>query len=535
MTSLNSRMIALAVSAVLAVAAPAQGQARAEDATRTRALDTIMARFDGARPGCAVGVAQNGRTVMTRAWGLAELEHGAPATADTIYEAGSVSKQFTAAAILILAHEGKLNLDDDIRKYLPEMPDYGAPIRLRNLMNHTSGVRDWGAMASMEGWPRGLRAATNTHALEITARQRGLNFQPGERYLYSNTGYNLLTIIVERVSGQSLADFTRDRIFSPLGMAHTRWRNDFTAVVSGRANAYSPRADGFHLDMPFEDTYGHGGLLTTVADLLKWNAALDADSLGVSRDMLVGGVLKDGTRINYGGGLRFQAHHGFTEIAHAGATAGYRAWLGRYPDQKVSVAVLCNTTDVTTLTLGRQVADLYLPAFPAEQAYVPTAPAPVGLYVETTTGAPFVLAGQGTAYTADGAPLHPVGPGRWKLGEDELVFRAEGGFDRLTTDGQRVFYRPQAPSTLTAADMADYQGLYVSDEAQGRWRIATAGDGLTVAIGVWPSKPLRPVYGEVFSGEDGTVSFERDLTGKVVALSVNNGRAMHVRFARQGD
>ena len=156
-------------------------------------------------------------------------------------------------------------------------------------------------------------------------------------------------------------------------------------------------------------------------------------------------------------------------------------------------------------------------------------------HVETTTGAPFVLAGQGTAYTADGAPLHPVGPGRWKLGEDELVFRAEGGFDRLTTDGQRVFYRPQAPSTLTAADMADYQGLYVSDEAQGRWRIATAGDGLTVAIGVWPSKPLRPVYGEVFSGEDGTVSFERDLTGKVVALSVNNGRAMHVRFARQGD
>jgi len=181
------------------------------------------------------------------------------------------------------------------------------------------------------------------------------------------------------------------------------------------------------------------------------------------------------------------------------------------------------------------VADLYLPAAGAEPTYAPAAPLPVGLYVETTTGAPLILAGAASAYTADGAALHPVGPGRWKLGEDELVFRAEGGFDRLTTDGQRIFYRPQAPSTLTAADMSDYQGLYVSDEAQGRWRIATAGESLTVAIGVWPSKPLRPVYGDVFSGEDGTVSFERDLTGKVVALSVNNGRAMHVRFARQGD
>lgn len=543
MTSSDTRAIGLAVAALLAVAASAptqaqsqtQGTAQSGGAARTRALDALMSHWNGPVPGCAVGVSQNGRAVMTRAWGLAELEHGTPAKADTIYEAGSVSKQFTAASILILAKEGKLSLDDDVRKYLPEMPDYGAPIRLRNLMNHTSGVRDWGAVASMEGWPRGLRAATNTHALEITARQRGLNFLPGERYLYSNTGYNLLTIIVQRVSGQSLADFTHDRIFSPLGMTHTRWRNDFTAVAPGRANAYSQRADGFHLDMPFEDTYGHGGLLTTVADMLAWNAALDADTLGVSRDMLVAGVLNDGTRINYGGGLRFQTHHGFTEIAHAGATAGYRAWLGRYPDQKVSVAVLCNTTDVTTLTLGRQVADLYLPAFAAEPTYVPVSPPPVGLYVETTTGAPLVLAGQGPAYTADGAPLRPAGPGRWKLGEDELVFRAEGGFDRLTTDGQRVFYRTQAPSSLTIANMADYQGLYVSDEAQGRWRIATSADALTLAIGVWPPKPLRPSYGEVFSGEDGTVSFERDLTGKVVALSVNNGRAMHIRFARQGD
>jgi len=533
MKTSDRRLIGLAVAAVIAVASPVNAQSAG--GARGRAIEALMAHWNGLVPGCAVGVSENGRTVMTRAWGLAELEHGTPATSDTIYEAGSVSKQFTAAAILMLAREGKLSLDDDIRTYLPEMPDYGAPIRLRHLLNHTSGVRDWGAVASMEGWPRGLRAATNAHALEITARQRGLNFQPGERYLYSNTGYSLLTIIVQQVSGQSLADYTRDHIFTPLGMSHTSWRNDFTAVVPGRSNAYSPRADGFHLDMPFEDTYGHGGLLTTVGDMLTWNAALDANRLGVSQDMLVAGGLNDGTRINYGGGLRFQTHHGYTEIAHAGATAGYRAWLGRYPDQKVSVAVLCNTTDVTTLTLGRQVADLYLPAVAPEPAYTPVADPPVGLYVETTTGAPLVLTGEGGALTADGGRLQPVGPGRWRLGEDELVFRAGGGFDRLTTDGQRVFYRTQSPSTLTAADMSDYQGVYVSDEAQGRWRIATSGQGLTVAIGVWPARALTPSYGEVFSGADGTVSFERDLTGKVVALSVNNGRAMHLRFARQGD
>ena len=227
-----------------------------------------------------MGVSLRGTPVLARAYGMADLEHDVPNTPDTIFEAGSVSKQFTAAAVLLLARDGKLSLDDPVRKYIPELPDYGRPLTIRHLLTHTSGLRDWGNVASIGGWPRTSRVYTHAHVLEIVSRQRALNFPPGEHYSYSNTGYNLAAMIVSRVSGMPFADFTRTRIFEPMGMTRTSWRDDYGRIVKGRAMSYAVEGNGFRTLMPFENVYGNGGLLTTVGDLLKWNENYVAPRVG---------------------------------------------------------------------------------------------------------------------------------------------------------------------------------------------------------------------------------------------------------------
>ena len=263
-----------AVLAGLALATTAQAQQPA-------AIDQAFARFKPDDPGCAVGVQQKDQAPVFRGYGSADLEHGVAITPETVFEAGSVSKQFTAAAILLLAADGKLSLGDDIRKHLPEMPDYGRPITVDMLLSHTSGLRDWGEVADLAGWPRTSRVYTTAEVLQIAVRQKSLNYPPGEAYSYTNTGYNLAGVIVQRVSGKSLAQFTHERLFQPLGMTHTGWRDNFRRVVPGRAIAYELGGGGAWLqDMPFENTYGHGALLTTVGDLLIWNRALSEGRLG---------------------------------------------------------------------------------------------------------------------------------------------------------------------------------------------------------------------------------------------------------------
>src|SRR4051794_36065103 len=243
-------------------------------------IDRIFQRWTTSTPGCAVGVGVNGTSVLERAYGMADLEHDVPNAPETVFEAGSVSKQFTAAAVLLLARDGKLSIDDPVRKYIPELPDYGVPLTIRHMLTHTSGLRDWGEVAGTAGWPRTSRVHTHGHVLDIVSRQKALNFTPGTAWSYSNTGYNLAAIMVARVSGQSFGDFSRERIFAPLGMTHTSWRDDYTRIVKGRAIAYESASDGYHEDMPFENVHGNGGLLTTVGDLLRWNENFATPTVG---------------------------------------------------------------------------------------------------------------------------------------------------------------------------------------------------------------------------------------------------------------
>ena len=331
------------------------------------AVDRILAPFaraDG--PGCAVALSEGGRTRLERAFGLADLEHRVPITTATVFEAGSVSKQFTAAAILILAADGKLRLDDDVRTYLPELPDYGAVITIDHLLNHTSGFRDWQVLDVMAGWPLHSRVHDNAEVLAIAARQRALNHPPGSEFLYNGTGYNLAAIIVERVSGQSLATFSRHRLFTPLGMTATQWRDDFRRLVPDRASGHRRVGGRWVVSMPFDNSYGSAGLLTTVRDLMIWNRALAEGRLGgtIAARMAEMNVPPGGPA-HHGRGLFLRRFRGQAEIGHDGAIAGYRAFTARYPDLGLAVAILCNGP-IDAARIGRSLVDLTLPATPED-------------------------------------------------------------------------------------------------------------------------------------------------------------------------
>jgi CubicO group peptidase (beta-lactamase class C family) len=439
------------------------------------AVDRIFAKWTAATPGCAVGASVDGHPALARAYGLADLEQDTRNTPDTIFEAGSVSKQFTAAAVLLLAREGKLSLDDPVRTYMPELPDYGTPITIRHILTHTSGLRDWGSVEEIAGWPRTTRVYTQAHVLDILGRQRDLNFPPGAHWSYSNSGYNLAAMIVTRVSGMSFADFTRRRIFEPLGMTQTSWRDDHTRIVKHRAIAYAQERDGFHTEMPFEDVYGNSSLLTTVGDLLRWNENFTAPKVGdaafVAEEQR-SGVLADGHPHNYGLGLMIGSYRGVPEIGHSGATAGYRADLVRYPAQHVSIAVLCNVDSAPTVQYAHDLADLLL---------------------------------------AD--HLKPAGKA-----------------------GPRPQSRDAAPPpSLSAAQLPSFTGTYVSDEAEATLVVAIGSDGQTLVIHRRPATTLTltPVAPDTFNAPQlGKVTFRRDAADQVTALSVSQDRVWDLRFIR---
>lgn len=403
-------------------------------------LDEIFRDFDSARsPGCAVGVAHDGETLMERAYGMADLEFGVANSPGTIFEAGSVSKQFTAAALVLLALEGELSLSDDIRLYVPEVPDYGETITLRHLLTHTSGLRDWGSVAGISGWGRSSRTHDHDHVLDILSRQSALNYPPGESYSYTNSGYNLIAIIVSRVSGMSFAEFSRQRLFEPLGLHDTQWRDDYTRLVPGRSAAYSTRGDGFRINRPIEDVHGNGGLLTTVGDLLRWNEHLRQGTLGANfmAEMYSRGVLTDGSEIPYASGLRFGSQNGVERISHTGSTSGYRAYLALFPEVPLSVALLCNVSSASPGGLGGQVSALFLPeASPAEAQATP----------EDPDEEPDPQQAEGPAFDPTSAELQRY-TGTFRSDDAETTLRV------TEEDGTLVFHRrPATRMSLSTGD-----------------------------------------------------------------------------------
>lgn len=534
-------LVAVAVATAAAQATPQQ-------------VDSVFAAFRGRDgPGCAVAVSQQHREVLARAYGLADLEHEVPNTPETIFEPGSVAKQFTATATILLALDGKLSLDDDIRKYLPEVPDYGTPITIRHLLNHTSGLRDWGAVAAIGGWPRTTRVHTHTHVLDIVAHQRALNYPPGEYYSYTNTGYNLQAILVERVSGMSFAEFTRTRIFEPLGMTHTQWRDDFTRIVPNRAIAYSPeRVGGYRMDMPLENVHGNGGLLTTVSDLLLFTHNLETGELGGPRyldEMHRQGVLNSGRTISYASGLVIGEYRGLHEVQHSGATAGYRGFLTRFPDQGLAVAVMCNAGNASPAGLAHDVADLYLgeAVAAADTVVTPTAVdvpseqirALSGSYKRMRDQTPLTLRWVNDALWIGSQMLTPVSATRFVTGGGatlEFEPARDGARPSAvlhTPDGDSMHLEPVPAFQPTATELAEYVGEYHSDEAEVTYRVGVKDGLLSIVDRYGDGRPLAPAYPDAFSSQGGLVIFRRE-SGRVTGLSVVQGRVWDLRFERVG-
>jgi CubicO group peptidase (beta-lactamase class C family) len=513
-------------------------------ADRVRAVDKVFAKWTASTPGCAVGVATGGTPALAKGYGMADLEHDVPITPETIFEAGSVSKQFTAAAVLLLARDGTLSIDDPVRKYIPELPEYAGntPITIRHLLTHTSGLRDWGSVAAIAGWPRTTRVHTHAHVLDIVSRQHALNFPPGTRWSYSNTGFNLAAIIVSRVSGRSFGDITRERLFAPLGMTHTSWRDDYTRIVKGRAIAYDDRDGAFRTDMPFENVYGNGGLLTTVGDLLKWNERFATPAAGDAAlvdEQQRAGTFADGRTHGYALGLFVGAYRGLHEVSHSGSTAGYSAFLTRFPAKHLSVAVLCNVTANAT-SFAHSVADAFIGGPVSASASGRAIPADeqeriVGLYRNVQTGVPQTFAVTSAGLRNENGPaLSTTEPYRFSsAGGNRWEFDGKGGARVTDQYGTTDRFERVTKASPSAQDLRAYAGTYASDDAETTFTAAVDGDRLVLQQRPDRTLALTPIYVDAFRAPSlSLVIFRRDAAGRVVGLSVVQDRVWNMPFDR---
>lgn len=509
-------------------------------------LDRLFAPVDRpGSPGCVVDVRRAGAVLAQRRYGLADLEGGRRIEADTVFEAGSVSKQVVGALLALLAERGALSLDDSIRRWLPELPPPYQPVTVAMLLHHTSGIRDWSDLAALSGWPRGTRAYDMDDALALVARQRALNFAAGSEYLYSNSNYVLAARIAERAGGDSLQALSQALLFAPLGMGHTRWRTDYRSVVPGRAQAYAQDEDGqWRLDMPFERVVGPGGLLTTVGDLQRWNAALDAGGVGWRARMAQPGTLGDGTRVAYGLGLELARVNGRAAISHAGATAGYRAWLGRVPELRLSVALLCNAGSINTEDLGPEVAALFMPPAPpvtARAAAAPLAGDLAGRYRNVATDAMIEVRRAGAALSLGGHAYVSVAPDRL-VAEDGRSLQVERGPAgavaalRIDRPGNRPLRLEPAPLWQPdAGQLAAAAGRYRSAEL-GSELVLRVDDGQLVWVDPRGARTvLQATSTDTFRAPGWNLRLQRDALGRPCGLRMSSGRVRQLGFARQPD
>jgi CubicO group peptidase (beta-lactamase class C family) len=453
------------------------------------AIDNVFAAWNTRdSPGCAVALFRDGKIVYERGYGMADLEHDVPITPETVFYVGSLSKQFTAFAAALAIQQGKLGLDDPIRKHLPELPDYTAPITVRHLVHHTSGLRDFYTLLSIAG-RRQDALFDNRAVLELASRQKGLNFPPGTDYLYSNTGYALLATIIGRVSGMPFAAFAEQQIFKPLGMTSTHFHDDDARLVKGRAFGYARTASGeLRLDTPAGERVGAGGVFSTVRDLLRWDENFYDAKVGgraLIADVQKVGTLSTGAALTYAWGLQIGAYRGLPIVEHGGSLGGYRAHLIRFPEQHTTVTALCNLGTIAPTNLARQVADVAL-----ADRFAQPKPSPAA---------------------AAAAAAAAAGPGR----------------------GAGASNAAQTP-TLTSP--SEYAGTYVSDEI-GSTFVVSVNDGQLMVLRDADTAPaaatLQPATADEFRFRTMTLRFERDASRKVTALLVDAGRVRGIRFARR--
>jgi len=530
--------------------------------TEADKIDKIFERYNTTiSPGCSLSVMKGGHIVYERGYGMADLDHDIPNRPDSVFHVASISKQFTAAAVILLALDGKLSLDDPVRKYIPELPDFGTPITIQHLIHHTSGLRDQWELLGLAGWRYSLDLITDNDVLDLMSRQHDLNFRPGDKHLYCNTGYTLLAQIVKRVSGKSLREYTTERIFQPLGMKSTHFRDDHAEIIKHQAIGYERAGNTFRLSITNFDTVGATSLLTTAEDLALWDENFYEPKVGgraLLAQQLRRGKLNNGEELDYASGLTLSKYRGLPIVDHGGADAGYRADLLRFPEQHFSVACLCNLAETNPSNLARKVADVYLATdlkdpehAPEKPTATPMALAPeqlqrfAGLYWnKEDERAISIVMRDGKLY---GSPmpnqrieLTPVAENRFQItGQNGEVTFEESRPLRLLLkpDGAT---RPQVFEAATefkptTTQLNDYAGRYRSDEIDSVYRIVVEDNQLVLKrLKSQPAK-LNPAVADYFRGSLGSVHFVRDSQGKVAGMVLNTGRIRDFKFKKSGE
>jgi len=521
-------------------------------------------------PGCALGIYKDGHIAYKHGYGMANLNDDVSITSQTVFHVASMSKQFTAASILLLAQQGKLSLDDDVHKYIPELPDFGERITLRHLMHHTSGLRDQWSLLGLAGWRYSKDLITDDDVMSVLVHQKALNFKPGEKYMYSNTGFTLLALVVKKVSGMSLREFTTKNIFEPLGMSHTHFRDDHEEIIKHDALGYEQDGEGkpFRMSLTNFDTTGATSLHTTVEDLQLWDENFYHPRVGgpaFIQQMLQKGKLNSGKDQDYASGLSIGTYRGLPMVGHGGADAGYRSGMDRFPDQHFSAAILCNSAEADPGSLLHHVADIIL----ADQFKQPppVAPKPAATSV-VSISADQMKAIAGTYWKSDdddyqrivlkdGAllldfggdeyhPLKPFAESHFHVGEVpwgdhlDLHFIAASGakpahIEQSWDGGSPDVYEWVATVEPTPQQLAEYSGAYVSDEIDPVYRFKLV-DGKLILLRL-RNKPdqLRPTSQDIFTGQIGTLRFTRDTNHRVSGFTLNAGRIRGFQFKRRDD
>ncbi len=510
----------------------------------SKKVDAIFAEYDKTNsPGCALAIVKDGKIIYKRGYGMSNFEYNIAITPASIFHVASISKQFTAAAIVRLSLEGKLNLNDDIQKHIPEVPDFGHKITFNNLIHHTSGIRDQWSLQGLAGWRNG-DLITEKDILDMLARQKTLNFLPGEEYLYCNTGFTLAAVAVKRITGVSLRDYADSVFFKPLGMMHTHFHSDHAEITPNRTSAYSKDNKGiWKISIPVFDNYGATSLFTTVEDLAKWDENFYTKKIGGEAFinlMQTTGELNNKTPQNYASGLVMSNYKGYKTVGHGGADAGYRSNIIRFPDEHLTVVILANLANINPASLSYKVADLFLKgkniqavAFKADSNIVKGW---AGDYFDMNTQSLLKLNYKKEKLSMGVTELIATNNASFNIpnSSSTLMFTGDSlnaQLETYTVGSGRNNYKKVNKMVLPASELEAYKGVFYSSELDTKYILSIKDNSLQIKIPRNEEIKLEPLIKDIFTGGL-IIRFNRNKKDKIEGFYLSAGRVRNLYFEK---
>lgn len=510
----------------------------------SKKVDAIFAEYDHTNsPGCAVAILKDGKIIYKRGYGMSNMEYNIAISPSSIFHIASISKQFTAAAIVRLSLEGKLSLDDDIRKYIPEVPDFGHLITFNNLIHHTSGIRDQWSLQRLAGW-RPDDLITEKDILDMLTRQKALNFLPGEEYLYCNTGFTLAAIAVKRITGVSLREYADSVFFKPLGMTNTHFHSDHAEITPNRTSAYSKDDKGiWKISIPVFDNYGATSLFTTVEDLAKWDENFYTKKAGGEAFinlMQATGELNNKTPQTYAAGLVVSNYKGYKTVGHSGADAGYRSNMIRFPDEHFSVVILANLAGINPSLLSYKVADLFLkdksipkPTFKTDNNIVKGW---AGDYFEMSTQSLLKLSFKNEKLSSGVTDFIATGNSTFNVpnSSSTLTFTGDSStalLELFTEGAGKSTYQKVTKMVLPAAKLEEYKGIFYSAELDTKYEVFIKDSSLQVKRPRYDDIKVEPLLKDIFTGNL-IIRFQRNKKDKIEGFYLSAGRVRNLYFER---